>query len=402
MGTLPQFTPFIPGNTSSLEDLALDIVQKSAALGGRQHKITLRSLRDLLRVINSYYSNQIEGNNIHPFDIVRAMNKDYDVEPAKRNLQQESVAHIEVQKRMEARLEKESDLVVTSADYLKFLHYEFYSLTPDEFRVVTDPQTGKKDYVIPGEFRHSEVQVGRHIPPCHSDISLLMDRFNEAYLPARHHGVKKLIAAAAAHHRLMWLHPFLDGNGRVARLFTESYLLNIPVEGFGIWSVSRGLARKSTEYKATLSHADAQRRNDLDGRGNLSDEGLSQFCHFFLKTCLDQVDYMNGLLQLDGMVDRIKGYIELRNKNMAFGPSNVASPLKMEAANMLQEVLVRGEISRGEICAASGLKERTARELLGQLIEENLLLTNSPKGPVRMGFPVHVAGWIFPELYPRQ
>ena len=226
-----------------------------------------------------------------------------------------------------------------------------------------------------------------------------LDRFGEFYAPKRHHGALKLVAAAAAHHRLMWIHPFLDGNGRVARLFTEAYFHRIPVHGFGLWSVSRGLARRNVEYKSALAQADAPRRNDLDGRGNLSNEGLISFCRFFLEVCLDQVEYMGGLLRLEELVERIRRYIELRSSGMVPGPEGEKG-LRVESARMLQEVLVKGEAARGAVIAASGLKERTGRSLLGQLIAEGLLVSDTPKGDVRLGFPIHAAGWFFPDLYP--
>ena len=117
---------------------------------------------------------------------------------------------------------------------------------------------------------YSHMIEGYHDPPSQEVLQALLKRFAECYAPEQHHGVLKLVAAAAAHHRLMWIHPFLDGNGRVARHFTQASLHRIPLQGLGLWSVSRGLARRYVEYKAALSRADAPRRNDLDGRGNLS------------------------------------------------------------------------------------------------------------------------------------
>jgi hypothetical protein len=67
---------------------------------------------------------------------------------------------------------------------------------------------------------------------------------------------------------------------------------------------------------------------------------------------------------------------------------------------MLQEVLIHGVVARGDLIQASGLKERTGRTLLGLLLEEGLLVSDSPKGEVRLGFPIHAAGWYFPDLYP--
>ena len=48
--------------------------------------------------MNCYYSNLIEGHDTHPHDIERALiQADYSIDPAKRALQYEAVAHIEVQ-----------------------------------------------------------------------------------------------------------------------------------------------------------------------------------------------------------------------------------------------------------------------------------------------------------------
>jgi len=396
---ISQMTPLLPERADDLQDLALEVIQRSASLGTRQHPITLHTLRELLRIINSYYSNLIEGHNTHPYDIVRAMQQQYDTEPAKRNLQLESVAHITVQRQMETWLAEETPPNIAGQEFLCALHREFFRLLPEEFQVMTNPDTGRESKVVPGEMRAEPVKVGQHEPPGHANLPAFMVRFAEAYAPEKHHGAAKLVAAAAAHHRLMWIHPFLDGNGRVARLFTEAYLHRIPVHGFGLWSVSRGLARRNVDYKAALTWADAPRRNDLDGRGNLSNEGLVKFCRFFLEVCRDQVEYMGTLLQLDGLVERVRSYVQLRGTAMIPNPPG-GDNLRPEAARMLQEVLLRGEAPRGAVIEASGLKERTGRNVLGQLISEGLLVSDTPKGEVRVGFPIHAAGWFFPELYP--
>jgi Fic family protein len=395
-----EMTPLYPERAEELTDMALDLIQKSATLGSRQHPVTLGSLHELLRIINSYYSNLIEGHNTHPYDIVRAMQRNYDSEPAKRNLQLESVAHIVVERQMEKRLQEEPGLNISGKEFLCYIHKEFYGQLPEEFLIVRDPDTGRASRVVPGELRRESVKVGRHVPPESNSIGAFLDRFGEYYAPDRHHGADKLVAVAAAHHRLMWIHPFLDGNGRVARLFTEAYFHRIPVLGYGLWSVSRGLARRNVDYKAALTWADASRRNDLDGRGNLSNEGLIRFCRFFLEICKDQVEYMGNLLKLEELTQRIRHYVELRERGIALGPSGRKEPLRAEAARMLQEVLIHGISSRGDVIQVSGLKERTGRTLLSQLLKEEILVSDTSKGEVRLGFPIHAAGWYFPDLYP--
>src|SRR3989442_417161 len=133
---------------------------------------------------------------------------------------------------------------------------------------------GKKYPVQPGELRAAEVSVGHHIPPASKHLSAFLRRFAEFYGPLVQPTPHGFVAAAAAHHRLAWIHPFLDGNGRVARLFTHAWFARAGIDGAGLWTISRGLARAQQEYRARLANADERRVNDLDGRGYLSQRYL--------------------------------------------------------------------------------------------------------------------------------
>jgi hypothetical protein len=93
-----EIEPMFPKRNGQLIDLAMEVHREAAALGGSLHKITRKSIAALLRHINSYYSNLIEGHHTHPSDIERAVRKDYDTDSKKRALQELSLAHIEVQK----------------------------------------------------------------------------------------------------------------------------------------------------------------------------------------------------------------------------------------------------------------------------------------------------------------
>jgi Fic family protein len=127
---------------------------------------------------------------------------------------------------------------------------------PEEFRIVTT-KAGHKMRVEPGQVRDCEVEIGRHVTPTYRSLDRFFDRFASAYDVARLDPLDRIIAAGAAHHRLSWIHPFLDGNGRVARLFTHAWLIQCGLKGHdGLWSVTRGFARNRDDYISALAVAD--------------------------------------------------------------------------------------------------------------------------------------------------
>jgi Fic family protein len=398
---ISQMEPLYPARTDALEDLARELVAASAKLEGRLAPATLEGVRALLRVINSYYSNLIEGHSTHPIDIERAMREDYSKDQEKRDLQIESQIHIEVQEEIIRRLTEEPDLNVASPEFLCWIHERFYHRTPERLRWVKS-ESGERAYVDAGLVRNRHVEVGQHVAPAHEALDSFLERFSSFYDPAKQHGLGPLIALAAAHHRLMWIHPFLDGNGRVARLFTDAYFLRSRVTGYGLWNVSRGLARERDNYRSHLAAADAPREGDLDGRGNLSNRTLTEFCEFFLNVCLDQARYMDSLLALDKFLGRLEKYAQLRFTQMIPGPKDETDPLRPEAGLILRTVATGGEMARGEVFRLAGIHPRTGSKVLQTLLEEALVVSESPKGPVRLGFPTHAAGYWFPDLYPAE
>jgi Fic family protein len=397
--------PLYPEGAADLEDLALEVHRRSARLGGALHPHTLAGIAGLTRLVNSYYSNLIEGHDTHPVDIERAMRADWSKAPAKRALQEESKAHLDVQRLLADRLAAEPALSLVSADTLCWLHREFYARLPTEFRRVQSVDGRRELEVRPGALRSGpdeEVEVGVHIAPRAAALPVFLARLEAFFVPEKFSGVRRLIAGAALHHRLMWVHPFLDGNGRVIRLVTDAWLSRACGEGYGLWTVSRGLARSRERYLAALADADSPRRGDLDGRGHLSTAALGAFCRFFLDICLDQAAYMGRLLALDALCTRLAGYVEARRSGLVPGPTpKHDKTLKPEAAHILSALAAFGELARGDALRHTGLSERSARAILAQLLEEGLVVSASAKGPVRLGFPAAVAHHWFPDLYPQ-
>jgi len=391
-----EMEPMFPKKNADLVDLAMDVHREAAALGRSLHKITRERIAEILRHINSYYSNLIEGHHTHPSDIERAVRREYDTDSAKRNLQELSLAHIEVQRRIEERINEYPGLEISTSEFLCWIHKTFYDQVPAEFRRIDDPATGESITMVPGELRQRLVEVGRHLPPIPDALPAFLNRFHEAYNPDDLHGSTKLIAIAASHHRLAWIHPFLDGNGRVARLFSHAFMIKAKIESHGLWTISRGLSRRVEDYRRYLALADSSRMGDYDGRGHLSESRMGEFCTFFLDTCLDQIGFMGELLDLDNLQNRIKGYVDLRSHHMI--PNE--DELRPEAKFILVEVMLRGQVPRGEAKRITGLNERTARSLVSQLEKEELIMSDSHKGPIRFSIPSKVVGYYFPSLYP--
>ena len=397
-----QFEPLIPAETGELEDIACELVKRSATLAGQLPPATLTGVRELLRVVNSYYSNLIEGHNTHPLDVERAMRQDYSSNEDKRDLQLESLIHIDLQSKIDEWVHDDPGLDVTAPEFLQRIHHDLYEQMPERLRWAKGENIDP-EWVVAGELRRRQVVVGKHLPPIADSLNGFLDRFHTFYNPKGMHGLKPTIALAAAHHRLMWIHPFLDGNGRVARLFTDAYFRRIGFSGYGLWNVSRGFARRSADYKAYLAAADFQREGDLDGRGNLSNRTLTEFCRFFLEVCLDQATFMSELLSLGTFLSRVEKYVSMRSNGLVVDERGVTSrALHERSGQVLIAAAIAGELPRGKVFEIIEMSERSGRNVLRSLIGEGLLIpvSTSHRSNVRLGFPAHVAGYWFPKLFP--
>jgi len=381
--------PLLPKEGTS-SALALELIRGAERLRSSLHPLTRAAVADLLRSMNSYYSNLIEGHRTRPRDIDAALRNVFSADAGQRALQIQHLAHMEVQAEMESRLPRMPAGDICSAEFLCWVHEEFYRRLPEQFRKLEDEKS-KTHVVQPGKLRKSEVSVGRHMAPSSKKLEQFLNRFAEFYGPLVSTDPGSLIAAAAAHHRLTWIHPFLDGNGRVARLFTHAWFIKARVDSDGLWTMSRALARRKADYQSALANADEKRVNDYDGRGYLSQKYLGEFCQFFLGVAVDQVEFMQELLALDGILNRISGYGEHRES---------ARELPRGSAAVLREIFLRGEIARGEVARIIGASPRTAQKVIGELLARRLATSGSPKGALRLGFPADAAASFFPNLYP--
>jgi Fic family protein len=390
--TTSEMDPLLIGDGSRhrgmLTDLAFELAQKSAGFRRSLPPSLLTSLATFVRAMNCYYSNLIEGHDTHPVDIERALRDDYSQDRRKRDLQLEAKAHIEVQKWID-----EGGLKVIrpfSIEGICEIHRRFCALLPEDLLWVEDPTTKERQRVVPGELRKKDVRVGRHIAISPGAVPRFLNRFADVY--GKIGKTDSILAVAAAHHRLLWIHPFLDGNGRVTRLMSHAMLLETLDTG-AVWSVARGLARSEATYKELLANCDRTRRNDLDGRGNLSEEALAEFTRFFLSVSIDQVTFMERLVQPDHLRARILLWAE---EEIRLGT------LPPKSGSILEAVLYRGELPRGEVDTVVGTGERQARRIVSSLLERGVLESDSPRAPLRLTFPAVLAHRWMPGLFPEK
>src|SRR6266446_352278 len=114
---------------AALTDLALELVQKSAGFRRSLPASLTASLADLVRAMNCYYSNLIEGHDTHPIDIERALKGDYSKDARKRDLQLEAKAHIAVQEWIDGGALKARS---ATTDGVREIHLRFCELLPED------------------------------------------------------------------------------------------------------------------------------------------------------------------------------------------------------------------------------------------------------------------------------
>lgn len=367
--------------------------------------LTAAQLARTFRIMNTYYSNLIEGHNTRPREIEQAL-QGIEPEDDRRDLKIEAVAHYRVQQEIDEREAAGMLPDPASIEFIRYLHRAFYDGAT--VKMLTIVGNHHSFVMTPGEWRRGEgqdVEVGRHLPPASDRVPDFMAYFHQrfAFQPAPGEAMMavgssrsaRLFAMATAHHRFNYIHPFPDGNGRVSRWMSHAMAQAAGVGAHGLWSVSRGLARGlaggmkdapniSSIWLGQTSHVRATAMNGA----TLSLKGLKLFTSWFLRVCLDQLEYMDSLFDLKTLGGRLKRYVYRQET------------LPDECAPLLQEALVRGEFERGEASRITGLPDRSARRVLKALTDEGLLASVTEKGPVSLRFPVQALDTLFPRLYP--
>src|SRR6266571_4406938 len=332
-----QIQPLYPEDrvTGPLLQLAAKLVAECHRLGGQAGEPAVRALRPKLRAMNSYYTNKIEGQHSSPGDIERAVRREFDADAALAKKQRLALAHMEVEQQLEEKQATPRDLF--DRQLVREIHGLLYGKLPEGDRITDEGRP-----IVPGDYRRDDVAVGRHVAPPWKDIDDLLNGWADRY---------------------------------------------------------RSLARTHEQYYARLSNADLSRRNDLDGRGPLSQEELVAFARYFLEICLDQVRFMRERLALASLKDRLKALLlYLRGNSWRIGSEK--SIVKLEALEALHYVAMTGPVDRSRFIAMTGLGERTGRRVLASLLDYGVLSAESSRSPVAFTVPLKSLKYLFPNLWP--
>lgn len=380
-----------------LKDMAQEVISSSAALEGRVAPTTAKVLGGNLRLLNSYYSNLIEGHRSSLKAIEEALERRYDPDSEKRYAQDLCVAHMKAEAELVGLLEARKGDNVAGQDFLKRIHFNFYQhLSPEH--LYTHEENGFTDIpVLPGQFRDRPIAVGPNAalgasigPRPGEELERGMARFAQDYDQRRFHGDERLVAMAAAHHRLTWLHPFRDGNGRVARLFSTLYMASCGINRSNLWSLSRGLSRQKEEYMVNLFSCDPA----PEGAATLTEcsDLLADMIGFMFEVCLDQIGFMSGLLSLETIEQRIEWFVSANS-------TKTGGTLHPDSSRLLRAAFMRGEIPRGEAGTIVNKATSTARKIVKTLVDSGLLTSKTPKSPLKVALPSRALPFYFPGLY---
>jgi Fic family protein len=398
---ISQFEPLIPSelNSRALYEKAHVLLTEANALSGQANATLMEGLAPMLRAMNSYYTNRIEGQHTLPREIEAAVARNYDTNDDIRRKQHLAIAHMQAEQWAESHYAQTPWQDLFAPAVVQALHKQLFTgLAPEHLQATHASEAPQ--LLVPGQLRTAtqQVRVGRHDAPNAESVPAFLTRFEQAYSKVRS-GEQALIALACANHRLVWIHPFADGNGRVVRLHSHVLIQRMGLSS-GAWSPLRGLARTQEQYYAMLANADQPRMGDLDGRGNLSEKHLIAFVHYFFDTCLDQVRFMRTMLDMRTLRERIRSGIEYESAQ----PESKALGVRPEAALALYTLFLSGSMDRGDFKTLTGLQGRTADKVLAGLVARRLVVPASEatplKGKIRFGIPYHSLKFYFPALWP--
>ena len=274
----------------------------------------------------------------------------------------------------------------TSIAFLTWAHRSFYQALAGLAPEVPDPQSAR---MTPGRLREGSEESGDpgyQVPRSSERVGTFLAHFERRFGAAERWPSARIIAVAAAHHRLNLIRPFPSGNERVSRLMSHAMVMRAGIGGGGLWSISRGLARKQGDYVRMMRHAASRRTGDRDGTGQLSASALRVFSEWMLVVMLDEVRAARASFAFEALEPRYRRLLR-------------ALDYDDKAQDLAGAILRFGQIDRGDASVVLKTSERTARNALSRLVQGGFLTSATPKGPVRIAFPIEYRDQLFPQVF---
>jgi Fic family protein len=153
----------------------------------------------------------------------------------------------------------------------------------------------------PGQYRTENVSItGAKIrPPSYLKIVKLMDEYIQNIEKLKLQTIKR---AAFIHHEFVRIHPFIDGNGRVARLITNFYLMKNGYPPIIIQKEDR------KNYYRSLNKADL---GDLSDFAKFIARAVNESLQYYLSSFIDE-ERLVSLSELSKRSDYSQEYLSLR------------------------------------------------------------------------------------------
>ncbi len=386
------FYPLIPVGEKG--QIKTDILKKaqnlcigSAKLSSLCNEQFSQSLEKLWLICDSYYMNGLENQDIKIEYIYSATNSHFDSNAKIKNLQSLSLSFMETKKYFRTHASFYDNPY--AKELISDIHERFYFANNMESFLKLSSK-GKTYTMQPGVIREMDVMRRGEQSLEASLLNAVLHYFEDSYFPSLKEDIAtRLIYAICAYHRLLWMHPFLFANERIANMFLDFLFSYIRVDGGGLWSLARGIKRHKKEYMEALLKAD--KKSNVYGRGELCEKGLEEFVCFMLDVCNEEIEF--GLKNFPKIPQRLHNYVKLSQSGFFD-----QDPLPKHSELLFEKLLVYGEFPRGEIKNLIGKQDRASTYFTKRLSELGFIYSDTPRGNLKMNFNLHLASKLFPEL----
>ncbi|HOC40874.1 MAG TPA: Fic family protein [Bacteroidales bacterium] len=281
-------------------------------------------------------SSRIEGTKTN---IEEAFIEEKEIDPEKRDDWKEVINYI---KAMNNAIKKLKSLPLSNR------------LIRDTHKILLSSGRGK--YKNPGEFRKSQNWIGGSsindavfVPPAWNELPDLLSDF-EKFLHNNEIKTPHLIKIAIAHYQFETIHPFLDGNGRIGRLFITLYL------------VANEVLEKPLLYLSDFFEKNRMLYYDNLMKVRLEND-LGQWLKFFLTGIIQtSTNALNTLKQ----VTELKESIE-KEKIMNMGKRSKT------AMELLHYLFKKPVVNVKEVQEKTGLSAKAANDLVKEFMQKGII-----------------------------